>query len=185
MSTPPDRQADSSASPAVPPPDHSDATAAPGDGGTAWQPRPSWATPTTADGIQVPGYEIQGELGRGGMGVVYLATNVRMKRPEVLKVVNKSLLDGNPGMAERFLREIQAAARLSHENVVKAYSARRRAGCSSSRWSTSRAKTWPSWCGVRGRCRWPTPVITFPRRRWACSTPTKWRWSTATSSRTT
>ena len=57
------------------------------------------------------------------MGVVYLATNIRMKRPEVLKVVNKALLDGDPGMAERFLREIQAAARLSHENVVKAYSA--------------------------------------------------------------
>ena len=59
------------------------------------------------------------------MGVVYLATNVLMKRPEVLKVVNKSLLDGNPDMAERFLREIQAAARLDHENVVKAHSALR------------------------------------------------------------
>ena len=59
------------------------------------------------------------------MGVVYLAKNVLMNRPEVLKVVNKSLLDGDPGTAERFLREIQAAARLDHENVVKAYSALR------------------------------------------------------------
>ena len=125
MSTPPDRKADSSPSPVVPSPDPSHPTAAPGEGGTQWQPRPSWATPATADGIQVPGYVIQGELGRGGMGVVYLATNVLMKRPEVLKVVNKSLLDGDPGTAERFLREIQAAARLSHENVVKAYSALR------------------------------------------------------------
>ncbi len=126
MSTPPVRKADSSASPAVPPPsDPSHPTAALGEGGTQWQPRPMGATPTTADGIQVPGYEIQGELGRGGMGVVYLATHVLMKRPEVLKVVNKALLDGSPDMAERFLREIQAAARLDHENVVKAHSALR------------------------------------------------------------
>ncbi len=126
MSTPPVRKADSSASPAVPPPsDPSHPTASPGEGGTQWQPRPMGATPTTANGIQVPGYEIQGELGRGGMGVVYLATHVLMKRPEVLKVVNKALLDGSPDMAERFLREIQAAARLDHENVVKAHSALR------------------------------------------------------------
>ena len=123
MSTPPDRKADSSASHAVPPPsDPSHPTAAPGEGGTQWQPRPTWAAPTTADGIQVPGYEIQGELGRGGMGVVYLAANVLMKRLEVLKVMNKALLEGNPGMAARFINEIQAAARLDHENVVRALS---------------------------------------------------------------
>jgi len=46
------------------------------------------------------------ELGRGGMGVVYLARNTIMDRLEVLKVVNRS--------ADRFLREIQAAARLKH-----------------------------------------------------------------------
>ena len=69
MSTPPDRNAEFSASPSVPPAqDRSD---------------------PTVDVIQVPGYEIQGELGRGGMGVVYLAKNVPMNRPEVLKVVNK------------------------------------------------------------------------------------------------
>ena len=71
----------------------------------------------------MPGYEILGELGRGGMGVVYLAKNVLMNRLEVLKVANKALLDRQPGAAERFLREIRAAAQLGHENVVKAYSA--------------------------------------------------------------
>jgi serine/threonine protein kinase len=67
-------------------------------------------------------YEILRELGRGGMGVVYLARNKLMDRLEVLKVVNKALLD-HPGAVERFLREIRSAAKLSHPNVVAAYSA--------------------------------------------------------------
>ena len=60
------------------------------------------------------------ELGRGGMGVVYLARNTIMDRLEVLKVVTRS--------ADRFVREIQAAARLKHPNVVGAYSAQRYGG---------------------------------------------------------
>jgi serine/threonine protein kinase len=68
-----------------------------------------------------PQYEVVRELGRGGMGVVYLARNRRMDRPEVLKVVNRSLLD-RPGALERFQREVRSAARLSHPNVVTAYS---------------------------------------------------------------
>ncbi|HEY7423179.1 MAG TPA: protein kinase, partial [Gemmataceae bacterium] len=69
-----------------------------------------------------PHFEILRELGRGGMGVVYLAHNKLMDRLEVLKVVNKALLD-HPGAVERFLREIRAAAKLSHANIVTAYSA--------------------------------------------------------------
>ncbi|HEY7329150.1 MAG TPA: family 16 glycoside hydrolase [Gemmataceae bacterium] len=68
-----------------------------------------------------PQYEIVRELGRGGMGVVYLAKNKMMERFEVLKVINKTLLD-QPGAVERFLREIRSAAKLSHANVVTAYS---------------------------------------------------------------
>ncbi len=67
-------------------------------------------------------YEILREFGRGGMGVVYLAKNKLMDRLEVLKVVNKTLLD-RPGSVERFLREIRSAAKLSHPNIVGAYSA--------------------------------------------------------------
>jgi serine/threonine protein kinase/formylglycine-generating enzyme required for sulfatase activity len=69
-----------------------------------------------------PQYEVLRELGRGGMGVVYLARNKLLDRLEVLKVVNKALLD-RPGAVERFLREIRAAAKLNHANVVAAYSA--------------------------------------------------------------
>ena len=55
-----------------------------------------------------PQYEVLRELGRGGMGVVYLAKNKLLDRLEVLKVVNKALLD-RPGAVERFLREIRSA----------------------------------------------------------------------------
>ena len=69
-----------------------------------------------------PQYEVIRELGRGGMGVVYLAKNKLMDRLEVLKVVNRQRLD-DPEAAERFLREIRSAARLNHPNIVTAYSA--------------------------------------------------------------
>ena len=69
----------------------------------------------------LPRYEDVRELGRGGMGVVYLARNAMMDRPEVLKVVSRQLL-AVPGVKERFLREVRAAARLQHPNVVAAYS---------------------------------------------------------------
>jgi len=63
-----------------------------------------------------PQYEILRELGRGGMGVVYLAKNRLMGRQEVLKVVNQKVLHHSDGN-ERFLREIQSAAMLNHPNV--------------------------------------------------------------------
>ncbi len=63
------------------------------------------------------------ELDKGGMGVVYLAKNITMDRDEVLKVVNKTLLERS-GSLERFTREIRAAAKLNHPNVVTAYSSK-------------------------------------------------------------
>jgi len=71
---------------------------------------------------EVPDYEILGELGRGGMGVVYLAQNKLMGRKEVLKVVSRELMDRR-GVLDRFLREIRNAAQLHHPNIVTAYSA--------------------------------------------------------------
>jgi serine/threonine protein kinase len=67
-------------------------------------------------------YEILRELGRGGMAVVYLARNRLMERLEVLKILNKEMLE-RKGARQRFLREIQAAARLHHPNIIVAYSA--------------------------------------------------------------
>ncbi len=69
-----------------------------------------------------PQYEVLGELGRGGMGVVYLARHRLSGRREVLKVMNREALS-RPGSKERFLREIQSAALLKHDYVVQMYTA--------------------------------------------------------------
>ncbi len=74
--------------------------------------------------VDHPDYEIVRELGRGGMGVVYLARNKLMGRLEVLKVIGGQLVE-RPGVRDRFLREVQSAAKLQHKNIVTAYSAMR------------------------------------------------------------
>jgi formylglycine-generating enzyme required for sulfatase activity/serine/threonine protein kinase len=72
--------------------------------------------------VDHPDWEIIRELGRCGMGVVYLAQNKLMGRPEVLKVVGRHLIE-RPGVVDRFLREIRLAAKLHHANIVTAHSA--------------------------------------------------------------
>jgi serine/threonine protein kinase/formylglycine-generating enzyme required for sulfatase activity len=72
--------------------------------------------------VDHPDYEVIAALGRGGMGVVYLAWNRLMARKEVLKVINRDLIERR-GVLERFLREIRNAAQLHDPNIVTAYSA--------------------------------------------------------------
>ena len=67
-------------------------------------------------------YVILDLLGRGGMGAVYLAVHRRMKRQVALKVMHLVLAD-DPRALRRFRREVEAAARLHHPNVVTAYDA--------------------------------------------------------------
>ncbi|HKE90586.1 MAG TPA: protein kinase [Gemmatimonadales bacterium] len=62
-------------------------------------------------------YSIERELGRGGMGVVYLAREVRLDRPVALKLL-PPVLAAQPGPRERFLREARLAAKLSHPNII-------------------------------------------------------------------
>jgi hypothetical protein len=69
-----------------------------------------------------PRYRILRELGRGGMGVVYRARQTAMNRQVVIKVVSRALFD-HPDALERFRREVQAAAQLSHPNIVTAHDA--------------------------------------------------------------
>src|SRR5579883_852972 len=69
-----------------------------------------------------PKYLILRELNRGGMGVVYQARHKEMGRQIVIKVINRALLD-RPDSLDRFRREIQAAAQLSHPNIVTAHDA--------------------------------------------------------------
>ncbi len=67
---------------------------------------------------EVRGYEIQRELGRGGMGTVYLARQVSLDRPVALKVMSKKWAS-DPVFVARFTREAYAAAQLSHPNIVQ------------------------------------------------------------------
>ena len=68
-------------------------------------------------------YEITGELGRGGMGVVYRGQDPVIKREVALKVIRRRDLDPNDAesVLERFKREARAAGSLHHPNIVAIY----------------------------------------------------------------
>lgn len=68
-------------------------------------------------------YEVSGELGRGGMAVVYRGADPVIQRPAALKVVRKADLPADEAalVLERFKREAQAAGSLQHPNIVAIY----------------------------------------------------------------
>jgi eukaryotic-like serine/threonine-protein kinase len=66
---------------------------------------------------QVPGYEVQKELGRGGMGVVYLARQTALNRLVALKMVATEFVQ--PEARRRFLAEAEAIAQLQHPGIVQ------------------------------------------------------------------
>ena len=65
-------------------------------------------------------YEIERELARGGMGVVYLATETQLRRRVAIKVLPPALTFGQ-GAIERFRREARTAAALDHPNIIPIY----------------------------------------------------------------
>ena len=67
-------------------------------------------------------FQVESELGRGGMGVVYRATQISLGRPVALKVIASALTD-QIGFRERFVRESRLAASLDHPNVIPVYAA--------------------------------------------------------------
>ncbi len=67
-----------------------------------------------------PELEVRELVGRGGMGSVYRARQVRLERDVALKLLPPGLAD-QPGFAERFTREARALARLSHPNIVTVF----------------------------------------------------------------
>jgi hypothetical protein len=69
-----------------------------------------------------PRYRILCKLGQGGMGAVYQAEHKMMARLVAVKVIAPALVD-SPDAVERFQREVRAAAKLEHPNIVRAYDA--------------------------------------------------------------
>jgi eukaryotic-like serine/threonine-protein kinase len=79
------------------------------------------ATPESSSPYpEIPGYEILGTLGHGGMGVVYRARQLRPNRPVALKMIRHPAHAGELER-RRFLREAQAIAQLQHPNIVEVY----------------------------------------------------------------
>src|SRR5687768_2953974 len=62
-------------------------------------------------------YKIERQLGKGGMGTVYLATHIGTERPVAVKVIAPQFMK-RAEFVERFRREARAAGRLRHPNVV-------------------------------------------------------------------
>jgi serine/threonine-protein kinase len=74
-----------------------------------------------------PAYEIESELGRGGMAIVYRGRDTRLKRGVAVKLLPPDLAF-RADIRSRFLREAETAARLSHPNIVQIYSVDERDG---------------------------------------------------------
>jgi WD40 repeat protein len=69
----------------------------------------------------IPGYEVLDELGRGGMGVVYRARQLRLRRVVALKTIRAA--DASPELRGRFQAEAAAVAHLQHPNIVQTFEA--------------------------------------------------------------
>jgi serine/threonine-protein kinase len=73
-------------------------------------------------GSEFAGCRIEGVLGRGGMGVIYRATELRLGRPVALKLIATEQAS-DPDVRERFEREARMTASIEHPNVVPVYAA--------------------------------------------------------------
>jgi len=72
-------------------------------------------------------YRLEREIGRGGMGIVYLALDLQLEREVAIKTLPPHLA-GDAAVRDRFLREARTAGALSHQNIVPIYAAAERDG---------------------------------------------------------
>ena len=80
------------------------------------------ATDDPRIGKVIAGYRIEERVGRGGMGVVYRAEHLNLRRRAAIKIIAPDLAESE-GFRERFTREARIAAALQHPNIVTVYDA--------------------------------------------------------------
>src|SRR3954470_9246638 len=73
-------------------------------------------------GKVIAGYRVEERVGRGGMGVVYRAEHLNLRRRAAIKIIAPDLAESE-GFRERFTREARIAAALEHPNIVTVYDA--------------------------------------------------------------
>src|ERR671935_255629 len=73
-------------------------------------------------GTVIAGYRIEARIGRGGMGVVYRAEHLNLRRRAAIKIIAPDLAESE-GFRERFTREARVSAALQHPNIVTVYDA--------------------------------------------------------------
>ena len=103
-------------------------------------------------------YSLERELGRGGMGIVYLAREVQLDRLVAIKVLPRAL-GQRPDVRERFLREARMAASLSHPHIVPIYRVGEKGGLVFFVMAYVNGET----LGERLRSRGPLPTATATR----------------------
>src|SRR3990172_6721790 len=91
-------------------------------------------------------YTLERELGRGGMGLVFLAPDLALERPVAIKLLPPALARDDR-LRDGFLREARTAAALSHPNVVSIHLVEARGDLVYFTWPISTARRWRA-CGA-------------------------------------
>jgi len=76
--------------------------------------------PVSGEKVFFGNYELEKELGQGGMGTVYLARDNGLNRKVALKILKTDLSD-DPAFAKKFLDEVEVTASLAHPNIIRVY----------------------------------------------------------------
>ena len=143
------------------------------------RPQNDGAAVSTPSVPAVPGYELLGELGRGGMGVVYKARQTRLQRLVALKMI---LAGAHAEAADlvRFRTEAEAVARMRHPNIVQIYEIGEHEGVPYLLAGVRRAAAAWRTGSTRDRCRPASPPSWSKSWPAPCRRPTSRGSSTAT-----
>lgn len=83
--------------------------------------------PKTSTAAWFGNYQLEQELGQGGMGTVYLARDSGLNRKVALKILRADLSE-DPAFAQKFLQEVEVTASLAHPNIIRVYTLGEEAG---------------------------------------------------------